>query len=108
MLWVECMDEQCLTRHCLTFPLQFLRLGTALPLITMVGLHVGLHGGHASCREAMRATGETHLIMFTNMVIQGLVVHRPERTHGAEVGIYAATCQQHLRPIQGVGGMKIP
>ena len=102
------MDEQCLTRHCLTFPLWFLRLGAALPLITMVGLHVGIHGSNASHREAIGATGETHLIMFTNMVIKGLVVRRPEFTHLAEVGVYAAACQLHLHPTQGIGEMKIP
>ena len=99
MLQVEYMDEQCLTRRCLTFPLLFLCLGTVLPLITMVGLHVGLHGSHASRREAIGATGETHLIMFMNMIID---------THGEEVGIYVAACQQHLRPTQSLGGTKIP
>ena len=74
----------------------------------MVGLHVGLHDGHVSHHEAIGVTGETHLIMFMNMVIKGLIVRRPECAHGAEVGIYAATRQVHLHPTQGVGRMKIP
>ena len=105
---MECTDEQRLTRGCLAFSLWFLCLDAVLPLITMFGLHVGLYGSPASHREAIRVTGETHLIMFTNMVIEGLVVRRPTCTHGAEVGIYVAACQLHLCLIQGIGGMKIP
>ena len=44
MLWAESMDGQHLTRCCLALPLLFLCLGTALPLITMLGFHVGFHG----------------------------------------------------------------
>ena len=78
MLWAESMDGQRLARHCLTLPLLFLCLGAAFSLITMLGLHVGFHGSHASHHEAIGTTGQAHLIMFANMVIEGLVVHRPK------------------------------
>ena len=81
MLWAESMDRQRLTRCCLTLPLLFLCLGAMFSLITMIGLHVGFHGSHASRREAVRMTGQAHLIMFANMVIEGLVVRRPKQTH---------------------------
>ena len=71
MLWAESMDRQRLARHCLALPLLFLHLGAAFSLITMLGLHVGFHGGHASHCEAVRMTGQAHLIMFVNMVIEG-------------------------------------
>ena len=58
----------------------------------MIGLHVGLHDGHASCHEAIGVTGETHLVMFTNMVIEGLIVRRPKSAQRAEVGVHAAAC----------------
>ena len=96
MLWAESMDGQCLARHCLTLPLLFLGLGAMFSLITMLSLHVGFHGGHASRREAVGMTGQAHLIMFANMVIEGFVVRRPKQTHRAEVGIYPTTVQQHL------------
>ena len=102
------MDGQRLARCCLTLPLLFLHLGAAFFLITMLGLHVGFHGGHASHREAVRTTGQAHLIMFANMVIEGLVVRRPKQTHRAEVGIYPTTCQLHLHPAQGIARVEIP
>ena len=43
MQWVESMDGQHLARCCLPLPLLFLHLGTAFPLITMLGFHVGFH-----------------------------------------------------------------
>ena len=79
MLWAESMDEQHLVRHCLALPLLFLCLGAAFPLITMLSFHVGFHGGHASHHEAVGMTGQAHLIMFANMVIEGLVVRRPKQ-----------------------------
>ena len=108
MLWVESMDGQHLARHCLTPPLLFLRLGTVFSFITMLGLHVGFHGGHASHREAVGMTGQAHLIMFANMVIEGLIVHRPKQAHRAEVSIYPTARQLHLCPAQGVAGVEIP
>ena len=95
---MESVDRQRLARCCLTLPLLFLRLGAAFSLITMLSLHVGFHGSHASRREAVRMTGQSHLIMFANMVIEGLVVHRPKQAHRAEVGIYSTARQLHLRP----------
>ena len=58
MLWVESMDGQHLAGHCLTLPLLFLCLGAVFSLITMLGFHVGFHGGHASHCEAIRMTGQ--------------------------------------------------
>ena len=108
MLWAESMDGQRLARHCLTLPLLFLCLGAAFSLITMLGLHVGFHGSHASCHEAIGMTGQAHLIMFANMVIEGFVVRRPKQTHRAEVGIYPTTRQLHLCLAQGIARVEIP
>ena len=108
MLWAESMDGQCLARHCLALPLLFFSLGTAFSLITMLGFHVGFHGSHARCHEAVRMTGQAHLIMFANMVIEGLVICRPKQAHRAEVGIYPTTCQLHLHPAQGITRVEIP
>ena len=102
------MDGQHLARHCLTLPLLFLRLGTAFSLITMLGFHVGFYGSHASHLEAVGVTGQAHLIMFANMVIEGFVVHRPKQTHRAEVGIYPTARQLHLHPAQGITRVEIP
>ena len=57
MRWAESMDGQCLARCCLALPLLFLHLGTTFPLITMLGFHVGFHGGNASCHEAIGMAG---------------------------------------------------
>ena len=91
-----------------TLPLLFLHLGTAFSLITMLVFHVGFHGGHASCHEAVRMTGQAHLIMFAKMVIEGLVVRRPKQAHRAEVGIYPTARQLHLCLAQGIVGVEIP
>ena len=107
MLWAESMDGQCLTRCCLTLPLLFLHLGAVFSLITMLGLHVGFHGGHTSCHEAVRMTGQAHLIMFVNMVIEGFIVRRPKQTYRAEIGIYPTACQLHLCPDQGIARVAI-
>ena len=40
-----------------SLPLLFLRLGTAFPLITMLGFHVGFHGGHASRHKPVGTAG---------------------------------------------------
>ena len=108
MLLAESMDGQHLTRHCLALPLLILRLGTAFYLITMLSFHVGFHGGHASCCEAIKMTGQAHLIMFANMVIEGLIVCRPKQAHRAEVGIYQTAHQLHLRLAQGIARVEIP
>ena len=108
MLWAESMDGQHLARHCLTLPLLFLHLGATFSLIAMLGFHVGFHGSHASHREAVGMTGQAHLIMFANMVIEGFVVCRPKRTHRAEVGIYPTVCQLHLCLAQGIARVEIP
>ena len=79
-----------------------------LTLLTMLSLHVGFHGGHASHREAICATGQAHLIMLADMVIEGFVVCGPKCTPGAEVCIYSTTLQLHLCPAQGIVGVKIP
>ena len=57
MQWAESIDGQRLARHCLALPLLFLHLGAAFPLITMLGFHVGFHGGHASNRKAVSTAG---------------------------------------------------
>ena len=108
MLWAESIHRQHLARCCLALPLLFLRLGTAFPLITMLGFHVGFHGSHASHRKAIGTAGQAHLIMFANMVIEGLVVRRPKQAHRAEVGVYLTACQLHLCPAQGIARVKIP
>ena len=108
MLWAESMDGQHLARCCLTLPLLFLCLSAVFSLITMLSLHVGFHGGHASRHEAIGMTGQAHLIMFANMVIEGLIVRRPKQTHRAEGGIYPTAHQLHLRPAQDVARMEIP
>ena len=108
MLWAESIDGQRLARHCLMLPLLFLCLGTVFSLITMLGFHVDFHGGHTSHPEAIRMTGQAHLIMFANMVIEGFIVRRPKQTHRAEVGIYPTTRQLHLHPAQGVATVEIP
>ena len=41
----------------LTFPLQLLHSTGALAFISMLSLHVRLHGGHASHREPVSPTG---------------------------------------------------
>ena len=102
------MDGQCLVRHCLALPLRFLCLASTLSLITMLGLHVGFHGCHASHREAICTTGQAHFITLADMVIEGFVVCGPKCTHGAEVCIYSTARQLHLCPAQGVAGEKIP
>ena len=58
MLWAESIHGQHLTRHCLALPLLFLCLGASFPLITMLGLHVGFHGRHASHCEAVMKPSE--------------------------------------------------
>ena len=108
MLWAESMDGQHLARHCLALPLLFLHLGTVFSLITMLSFHVGFYGCHASRCEAIRMTGQAHLIMFANMVIEGLIVHRPKQAHRAEVGIYPTARHLHLHPAQGIAGVEIP
>ena len=108
MLWAESMDGQRLARRCLTLPLLFLHLDATFSLITMLSLHVGFHGGHASHCEAVGMTGQAHLIMFVNMVIEGLIVCRPKQAHRAEVGIYPTVCQLHLHLAQGIAGVEIP
>ena len=108
MLWAESMDRQRLTRCCLALPLLFLHLGTMFSLITMLGFHVDFHGGHASHHEAVRTTGQAHLIMFANMVIEGFIVRRSKQAHRAEVGIYPTTHQLHLCRTQGITGVEIP
>ena len=81
------MDRQHLIRCCLTLPLRLLRLSGMLSLITVHCLHVGFHGTYASHRETIRATGQAHLIMFADMVIEGFVVCGPKHTQRAEVCI---------------------
>ena len=58
--------------------------------------------------KAIGMAGQAHLIMFTNMVIEGLVVRRPKQAHRAEVGVYSTARQLHLRPAQGVARVEIP
>ena len=101
------MDSAC-PRCCLGLPLWLLCLASTFSLKTMLGLHVSLHGGNASCHEAMCMTGQAHFIMLANMVIEGFVVCRPKCTQGAEVCIYPTAHQLHLHSAQGVAGVKIP
>ena len=108
MWWAESIDGQCLTRCCLALPLLCLCLGAMFPLITMLSFHVGFHGGHASRHKAIGTAGKAHLIMFANMVIEGLIVCRPKQAHRAEVGIYLTTRQLHLCPAQGIARVEIP
>ena len=53
-------------------------------------------------------TGQAHLIMFANMVIESFVVCRPKCTHRAEVGIYPTAHQQHLCRAQDIARVKVP
>ena len=53
-------------------------------------------------------TGQTHLIMLADMVIEGFVICGPEHTQGAEVCIYLTTRELHLCLAQGIAGGKIP
>ena len=52
--------------------------------------HMDLHGGNTSHRESIQPTGQAHLIMFADMVIEGLITGGPESTQGAEVCIHLA------------------
>ena len=73
-------EHRELVRHCLTLPLQLLCLAGTLSLITMLCLHVGFHGTHASCSKTICLTGQANLIMFADMVVEGFVVSGPECT----------------------------
>ena len=91
-----------------SLPLLFLRLGASFPFITMLGFYVCFHGGHASRHKAVGTAGKAHLIMFVNMVIEGLIVRRSKWAYRAEVGVYSTAHQLHLRPAQGIARVEIP
>ena len=103
------MDGQCLARRCLALPLLFLLPEHCVSPHNHARLPCGLlWHGHASCREAVGMAGWAHLIMFANMVIEGLVVRRPKQAHRAEVGIYSTAHKLHLCPAQGVARVEVP
>ena len=67
-----------------------LHLASAFSLITMFRLHMGLHGGNASHRESIRPTGQAHLIMFADMIVESFIIGGPEGTQRVEVCIHPA------------------
>ena len=91
----------------LTFSFGLLCLA-ALAFVPMVGLHVGLHAGHAGHCESICAAGQAHVVVLADVVIEGFVVGRPEGTQRAEIGIYKATRQLHLCPVEGADGVQVP
>ena len=100
-------EKEYLSRCCLTLSLQLLCLSSPFPLVAMFRLHMGLHDGHTGVCETVGPTGQVHLVVFANMVVEGLIVHGPEGTQGAEVCIHLATFKLQLCPAQGITRMQI-
>ena len=71
---------------------------TSLPvwhisLIAVISLHMGLHGGNTGCRDTIGPTGQGHLVVLADMVVQHLIVSGPEGTQRIEVSIHLADFQ---------------
>ena len=63
-------------------PLALLR--SRLHYDAMPGAHVALHRHHTPGCVPIVIAGHRHTVMFTDMVVQRGVVHRPEFTEGTE------------------------
>ena len=50
----------------------------------VLGAHVALHRQHTPGRVSIVIAGHRDTVVFTNMVVQRGVVHRPEFTEGTE------------------------
>ena len=74
----------------------------------MLRFHLELHGSNASHREPVGLTGQAHLVVLMDVVVQGLVVHRPEGTERAVVRVNSTAGQLHFRLTQGVARVQIP
>ena len=71
-------------------------LAAALALVFMLRFHVGLHSGHASHRVPISTAGQAHPVVFADVVVQRLIVHRPKGAQRTEVHVDPTAGQLHF------------
>ena len=80
--WREAQKDGTADLVDLLGPLALLR--SRLHYDAMPGAHVVLHHHHTPGHVPIVIAGHHHTIMFTDMVVQRRVIHRPEFTEGTE------------------------